>query len=186
MHKDDELCLKEFKKGISYDKINKRYTVALPFNKKKLMLPTNRSTAFSRMRQLQIKFIKDPEYGRLYKEQIDCLEEKEFIEQVTQKTETGEIIHYLPHRGIEKKESLTTSLRIVMDGSSKQNASTCSLNDVLYTGPKIGTDLVKCIIRMRCGRFAATSDLEKAFLKLLIRTKDRDALRFFSLKIFMI
>ena len=73
-----------------------------------------------------------------------------------------------------------------MDGSSKQNASTCSLNDVLYTGPKIGTDLVKCIIRMRCGRYAATSDLEKAFLILLIRTKDRDVISFFSQKIFTI
>ena len=98
MHKDDELCLEEFKKGISYDKINKRYTVALPFNKKKLMLPTSRSPAFSRMRQLQKKFIKDPEYGRFYKEQIDCLEEKKFIEQVTHKTEKGDIIHYLSHR----------------------------------------------------------------------------------------
>ena len=51
MHKDDDLCLEEFKKRISYDKINKRYTVALPFNKKKLMLPTNRSPACSRMRE---------------------------------------------------------------------------------------------------------------------------------------
>ena len=78
-----------------------------------------------------------------------------------------------------KEDSVTTSLRIVMDGSSKRNASEYSLNDTLYTGPKLITELTKCLIRMRCGKFAATSDVEKAFLKLIIRIQDRDALRFF-------
>ena len=68
---------------------------------------------------------------------------------------------------------------MVMDGSSKKTASELSLNDVLFTGPNLITDLTKCLIKLRCGEFATSSDMEKAFLKLSVKLQDRDALRFF-------
>ena len=68
---------------------------------------------------------------------------------------------------------------MVIDGSSKRTASELSLNDVLFTGPNLITDLTKCLIKLRCGEFAASSNMEKAFLKLSVKIKDWDALRFF-------
>ena len=186
LHKNDEICLEEFKKQVEYDKQKKEYIVALPWNNKKMSLPTNINVAYKRMRQLQTKFIRNPTFGKAYQKHIESLEKANYIEEVNEKTTLGNIVHYLPHSGVVKEDSVTTSLRIVMDGSSKRNASEYSLNDTLYTGPKLITELTKCLIRMRCGKFAATSDVEKAFLKLIIRIQDRDALRFFFQMIFSI
>ena len=179
MHKNDKICVEKFKKEVYYDRINKRYEIALPWNENKWQLPTNINVAYSRMRQLQVKFIKVPEFGKVYEKHVLNLEKENYIEEVTENTITGEIIHFLPHTGIIKDDSVTTALRMVMDGSSKRTASEFSLNDVLYTGPNLITEITKCIIKLRCGEYAATSDMEKAFLKLIVKIKDRDALRFF-------
>ena len=179
IHSNDRICMDNFKENVVYDAENKNYTVALPWNENRWSLPTNANLAFSRMRQLQTKFMKNPEFGETYEKHIKNLEKEDYIEEVTENTITGEIIHYLPHNGIIKEDSATTTLRMVMDGSSKVNASEFSLNNCLYTGPNLVSEITKCIIKMRCGKFAASSDIEKAFLKLLVRIEDRDALRFF-------
>ena len=179
IHNNDRICMENFKKEVIYDEEKKNYTVALPWNENKWFLPSNANLAFSRMRQLQTKFIKQPEFGKTYQEHVKNLVKEEYIEEVTESTEIGDVLHYLPHNGIIKDDSATTTLRMVMDGSSKINASEFSLNNCLYTGPNLVSEITKCIIKMRCGKFAALSDIEKAFLKLLVRIKDRDALRFF-------
>ena len=179
VHRNDKICMDNFKENVIYDAKNKNYTVALPWNENRLLLPTNANLAFSRMRQLQTKFMKNPEFGKTYEKHIVNLEKEDYIEEVTESTITGDIIHYLPHNGIIREDSATTTLRMVMDGSSKVNASEFSLNNCLYTGPNLVAEITKCIIKMRCGKFAASSDIEKAFLKILVRIDDRDALRFF-------
>lgn len=52
----------------------------------------------------------------------------------------------LPHHGVLKKDSLTTKLRVVFDGSLKTSLGV-SLNDTLSVGPNVQTDLFS-ILRM--------------------------------------
>ena len=179
MHKNDEECLNKLKQEVKYDNINKKYEISLPWKENKWELPINMNVSYCRMRQLQTKFIKVPHFGETYQKHISSLEKEGFIEEVIETTKIGQIIHYLPHNGIIKDDSTTTKLRMVMDGSSKRTASELSLNDVLFTGPNLITDLTKCLIKLRCGKFAASADMEKAFLKLSVKMEDRDALRFF-------
>ena len=42
--------------------------------------------------------------------------------------------HYLPHHGVVRSEKETTKLRVVFDGSAKENESKQSINDHLETG----------------------------------------------------
>ena len=64
-----------------------------------------------------------------------------------------------------------------MDGSCSQRGQ-LALNDCLYTGPNLVNDLLECLLGYRCDKFALTADLEKAFLHLVLRIVDRDAMRF--------
>ena len=179
MHHSDKICLENFKREVEYDPIKKRYTVALPFKNNKKLLPNNEWIALKRTQILQRAFMNDKNYGLAYAAQIQNLLVADFIEEVLPYTEVGNIIHYLPHRGIIKKDNKTTSLRIVMDASCKANASSLSLNDCLYTGPNLIVSMCFLLLKFRRERYGCTADIEKAFLNLLIRIMDRDALRFF-------
>ena len=179
MHHNDAICLQKFKKELSYNAAKKQYTVALPFNNNKHLLPSNEWIAMKRTRILQRAFMRDRNYGLQYLAQINQLLNSDFIEEVLHDSEIGDIFHYLPHRGVVKEGNLTTSLRIVMDASARANASSLCLNDVLYTGPNLIISIAYLLLNFRQKKYGVVGDIEKAFLQLLIRPMDRDALRFF-------
>ncbi|XP_050476640.1 uncharacterized protein LOC126866748 [Bombus huntii] len=57
--------------------------------------------------------------------------------------------YYLPHHGVTKASSQTTKLRVVFDRSAPSTTGT-SLNDTLYTGPKLQEDLFSPYLAIRC------------------------------------
>ena len=67
-------------------------------------------------------------------------------------------------------------MRIIYDASARCNGP--SLNDCLHAGPAFGQTLLDIILRFQLYATALTRDIEKAFLKVSIATKDRDSLRF--------
>ena len=107
------------------------------------------------------------------------LDLNDYIEEITPHMIASHKVHYLPWRGILKADSDTTKLRIVMDASAKRNASAVSLNQCLYQGPNLILNLAKCLIRFMLNKYRCVADIEKAFLRILIASEDRDVLRFF-------
>ena len=131
------------------------------------------------MQALQRQFLSNKKYGVMYAQNIQSLLAADYIEEVKEDTPVGDVIHYLPHRGIVKEDSKTTSLRIVMDASCKRNASSLSLNDCLHTGPNLIYSMLELLLKFRNEKYGICADIEKAFLNLQIRLADRDAMRFF-------
>ena len=152
----------------------------LPLNDKKDLLKTNILGAAARTRNQQRQFIKEKEaYGVPCVNAFNKLVAEDQVERVNMNRMPQGLEHYLPWRGIMKTESQTTKCRLVMDASAKPSASDVSLNQCLYQGPNMILDLVFCLIKFMKGIYAAVSDIEKAFLKILIDLLDRDVLRFF-------
>lgn len=73
---------------------------------------------------------------------------------------------YCPHHAVIK-ESLTTKLRVVFDGSAK-STSGHSLNDLLMTGPSIQQDLFSIICRFRTHNIVLTGDITKMYRQILV------------------
>ena len=86
-------------------------------------------------------------------------------------------VHYLPHHAIIRRDKATTRLRIVFDASAK--ADGVSLNDCLFSGPKVDQKILAILLRFRAHRVAIIADIEKAFLMISVAEPDRDYLRFF-------
>ena len=66
--------------------------------------------------------------------------------------------------------------KVVFNATSKTGK--LSLNDCLYSGPSLITNLVKILIRFRTYKVALLSDLEKAFLQIKVKEDNRDCMRF--------
>ena len=100
------------------------------------------------------------------------------VELVTPDMGEGQYTHYLPWRFVVK-DSETTSFRMCMDASAKPKKGDVSLNQCLLQGPNMTLNLAKCLIRFTLGKFRAVSDLEKAFLMIVVFMDHRNCLRFF-------
>ena len=168
--------LEQFDRSITYDNSEQRYTVSLPWNSNKPLLTPNYGVALGRLRGLQRKFSTDEQYMTLYQGIITDQENRGFIEKVLPDESQGQVVHYLPHHGVQK-DSATTPIRIVFDCSAK-TCNGLSLNDCLETGPSLVPDLAKVLLRFRLNQYAYVSDIEKAFLMVQLNPEDRDAVRF--------
>ena len=93
-------------------------------------------------------------------------------EEINAWKEKGNPVHFVAHHGIEKPDSLSTQLRIVVDSSLKNNWTGPRLSELWCKGPNYINDLYDILISwrelMECGVF----DVRKAYHSL--KTTDKE------------
>ena len=82
----------------------------------------------------------------------------------------------LPHFAILKPNKATTKIRIVFDASAKYEGT--SLNDMIYSGPKLQRELFDVLLRFRCHPTALVCDIAEMYLRIQIPEADRAYHRF--------
>jgi len=85
--------------------------------------------------------------------------------------------HYFPHHPV-KKNSVTTPIRVVFDGSCRQWKGSASLNDCLLVSPPFLNDLCSILLRFHVPTFTFATDIEKAFLHVKLHKSDMDYAHF--------
>ncbi|EYC23457.1 hypothetical protein Y032_0015g2655 [Ancylostoma ceylanicum] len=153
------------------------YYVRLPWKEHHPPLPDNKALAFKRLVNVWSSLRKDEhlldKYNEVFQDQLN----KNIVEEVDKEEgRQGETIHFIPHQAVLTPQKTTTKLRIVFDASAHYKGCP-SLNDVLHRGPVILPSLHGVLLRVRTGRFAVASDVEKAFLQVRLNEADRDATR---------
>jgi len=117
--------------------------------------------------KLSYQFQKDKEYAQLYTRFIEEYEALGHMKAVSINQPEPTINFYLPHHGVWKESSATTKLRVVFNDSSKTDSG-FSLNDLLYTGPKLQTELFDVLIWFRQFRHVFMSDIEKMYRQIAV------------------
>ncbi|XP_068201704.1 uncharacterized protein [Palaemon carinicauda] len=166
----DRKVLEDFESTIVYSEMEKQYVVALPQKSNKSRLLYNLGMALGRVKQQCAKFQKDEAYLIHYQKFLKDQEDRGFIERVDKNNEV-ENCHYLAHHSVQK-DSATTRIKIVFDCSSRQGKNGLSLNDCLWTGPHIMSDLLKVLLQFRTNNYACISDIEKEFPMVQLREED--------------
>uniref|UniRef100_A0A0K2U778 Putative LOC100889629 [Strongylocentrotus purpuratus] n=1 Tax=Lepeophtheirus salmonis TaxID=72036 RepID=A0A0K2U778_LEPSM len=99
-------------------------------------------------------------------EQIDELEENEFIQEV--KLKDNEEGFYLNIRGVLKTTSESTTLRIVCN-STKEVWAGFTYNDCIEKGPDLTNRVFEVLIRFRTDRVAFHGDISKMFHRIFVK-----------------
>ena len=84
----------------------------------------------------------------------------------------------MPHRPVIKESSTSYKIRPVFDASAR-DAQGLSLNSCLEVGPNLLPDIVDMLLRFHLHETAIVSDIERAFMQILVSIQHRDFLRFF-------
>lgn len=151
------------------------YEVALPmipdFHQK---LGTSKPKAIAQFLQIEKKMNKDKQLSDGYHQFMREYQDLNHMCEV--KPEQTATTCYLPHHGVLKPDSSTTSLRVVFNASSK-TSSGLSLNDLMYSGPNLQQDLLTLIHKWRQHQYVVTADIEKMFRQIHIRDSDQSLQR---------
>ena len=163
VHDNEKIAVDHFIDSVQYNSGTNKYTVSLPWNNKQYLLKDNISVAAGRTRRQQEEMLRNAEYGRMIIKAFKAFVDDDIVERVDPAIPNDNVKYYMPFRGIIKKESSTTSCRMVMDASSKQSASDISLNQALYQGPNLTLDLAICLLQFMLGEYGVVADREGIF-----------------------
>ncbi|XP_077553627.1 uncharacterized protein LOC144168541 [Haemaphysalis longicornis] len=160
----------------SIERKGDRYEVSLPWKEPATELGDNKDMAVKRLKSLTKRLCSSKELAEEYDTAIRSYMNEGHAERVENETASGHV-YYMPHQPVIRTQSKTTKLRVVFDASSHAPEKS-SLNEHLEKGPKLISDMVRILLRFRLHPVALVADIEKAFLQIIVRPQDRDALRF--------
>ncbi len=152
-----------------------RFETSLPWKPNHQLLHNNCEGSLRRTNALVRKLRRTNmlnEYDAVIRDQLS----EGIVERAPQEVTGKEF--YLPHRAVIRENAESTKIRVVYDASARPSETSPSLNDCLLTGPPLHNQLWSVLVRNRFNPVALTGDLRKAFLQIVIREADRDALRF--------
>lgn len=148
-----------------------RFIVRLPFRENTSALGESRDMAYNRFMSLERRLLKDPPTRAQY---INFMEEYIKMGHMTE-IDINSLLnpnYFIPHHYVLKPDSTTTKLRAVFDASAK-TSSGYSLNDLMYAGPTVQSELFSILVRFRLPRFVFTTDIEKMYRQILIHQDDK-------------
>lgn len=169
LSKDDHECEKLFIENTTRTSSG-QFVVKLPLKESPYLLGDSKTQAIQRFNFLEKKFTSNPMFFQLYKEFIQEYIELDHMTLVTD-INPKQPHYYFPHHGI-LKDSLTTKLRVVFDGSCA-STSGWSLNDLQYIGPKVQNNIFDILIRFRYFQYVVSADITKMYRQILMNHEHR-------------
>ncbi|XP_071651746.1 uncharacterized protein [Temnothorax longispinosus] len=133
---DEQKCEEHFKSTVSRDSTG-RYTVRLPLKSSPDTLGDSYLTAHRCLKSLQTRLSRDDNYRRLYHQFMTEYRELNHMK----KASSQHTQYYLPHHGVLRPDSATTTLRVVFDGS---NASASQHLDIRCFALDSTTSTLSC------------------------------------------
>ncbi|XP_075150683.1 uncharacterized protein LOC142224783 [Haematobia irritans] len=171
----DSFCEKLFLDTTIRDK-NGRFVVSLPFkpssSNDSSRLGQSRSIASAQFLRNETRLLKNVDLKKQYDSVIQEYLELGHMVKVPTHGKNKYLEHYyLPHHAVIKPDRTTTKVRVVFNASCPSSSGT-SLNDILYPGPTLQTDLTLLLLRWRFYRFVFSADIEKMYRQIRVNPSE--------------
>ena len=174
---EDKEALSSFKSNMYKDNVNNQYVVGFPWVNN---LPPTQEDLDSNYHLVLARFKDtmkslDKNKGKLcqYAETHENEVKHDFIENMPldQLKDKNVVKHYINHFPIWKQESATSKCRRVFDASLHKKGKAC-LNDKLRKGSQMTPHIMQVMMRIRILEFLLSTDISKAFLRMVLREMD--------------
>lgn len=156
-------------------RVNNRFQVRLPWREDNVQLPPSYEMALRRLKTLERKMDKSPEFARQYRQQVDNLFVKGYATEYNGEEDTSTVQWFLPHFAVTNPNK-PGKVRLVFDAAAQMNGT--SLNDRLLDGPDLLRSLPGILFRFRERPVAVTADIREMFLQVKIHPNDQPAQSF--------
>ncbi|XP_036143903.1 uncharacterized protein LOC118645955 [Monomorium pharaonis] len=144
-----------------------RFIVQLPIKEEGIeLLEDSRKVALRRLLALERKFERRPEFKTEYVKFMREYAQLGHMKRI-ENHDSDKLRVFLPHHAVQNEDSKTTKTRVVFDASSRY-AKGRSLNDALYKGPVVQTDLFELIVRFRAYKYVLCADIKKMYRQILV------------------
>lgn len=158
---EDNICEQLFVETVSRDS-NGRFTVSLPFKLNPSDLGDSYLLAEKRLFALEKQLEKYPDrrqaYNSIFKDYLD----QRHMSLIPKEQINNSSSYFIPHHCVYKPESTSTPCRVVFDASMK-STSGLSLNDILYTGPKLQSNIFTILLNFRLHPVAINADIKQCY-----------------------
>ena len=182
---EDQEALTSFHSNMSKDSTSNKYIVGFPWVNNRIPtqeeLDSNYAMVLARFKDTMKSLDKDKEKLRQYAQTHENEVKYDFIEKMPldQLFNKKVVKHYINHFPVWRKESATSKCRRVFDASLHRRGHPC-LNDKLRKGSQMTPHIMQVMMRIRLKEFLLTSDISKAFLRMVLREADRNFTLFFA------
>ncbi|XP_063837168.1 uncharacterized protein LOC135086312 [Ostrinia nubilalis] len=150
---------------------DKGWEIGLLWKKDDVDLPDNYRDAEKRLRGIEKKMDRHPEFAESYTAQVNRLVERGYAKKIDEPISTS-VTWYLPHFGVTNVNK-PGKLRLVFDAAATYKGT--SLNDNLLSGPDLLNPMLSVLFKFRSKPVAVTADIEDMFLRIKITEKDQGA-----------
>lgn len=167
---EEEACESHYVSHHSRDTTG-RYIVRLPFKPNHTSLGNSADTAKRRFLTLEKRFESDE---KLKTDYVNCM--RDYINSGHMKLVTDQVPKepkhfFLPHHAVIKEESTSTKVRVVFDASAKTSTG-FSLNQTLFSGPKLQNNLNDVLMRFRFHPIVFLCDIRQMFRQIQMHPDD--------------
>ncbi|KAJ0176915.1 hypothetical protein K1T71_007287 [Dendrolimus kikuchii] len=170
---EEQRALKIFSETVKRE--NGRFEVGLPWRNDDVTMPPSYDMAVRRLRGIERKMDKSPQFKQAYTAQVNRLLAKGYAEPCERSHEGNQRMWYMPHFAVTNPNK-PDKVRLVFDAAARSNG--VCMNDALLDGPDLLRALYGILFRFREGKIAVTADIRDMFLQVKIRKEDRAAQHF--------
>lgn len=144
-----------------------RYIVSFPFKSDPHLLGGSRTMAVSRFLNLERKLQMNDELYAEYRAFMDA-----YIQLGHMHLATAPAKYIIPHHAVIKYVNDTLKLRVVFDASARTSSGS-SLNDIVFTGPKLQQDISTLLMSCRLQKYMFTADICKMYRQINLSSEDQ-------------
>lgn len=149
-----------------------KYITRLPLLPDHKRLGDSKQIAMKRFLLLERRFNRDSEFKNKYVEFVNEYIKLGHMRLSELQTDLSSEHYFLCHHGVFKKSGDVEKIRVVFDGSVKTSTGV-SLNDCLYSGPRLQNNITKIIINFRLPLIVFCTDVKMMFRQSWVNPADR-------------